>query len=73
MADDGYDKITNIDISYTVVKQMSEYYKDKCPTLLYKHMDCRSISFDEGQFNAVIDKGTFDSILCGDGSGPSAD
>jgi EEF1A lysine methyltransferase 4 len=73
MCDDGYDKITNIDISYTVVKQMQEFYKDKYPTLIYKHMDCRSLQFEDGAFNAVVDKGTFDSILCGDGSGPSAD
>jgi hypothetical protein len=52
---------------------MQEFYKDKYPTLIYKHMDCRSLGFDDGSFNAVIDKGTFDSILCGDGSGPSAD
>lgn len=73
MCDDGYDKITNIDISYTVVKQMQELYKDKYPTLIYKHMDCRSLQFEDGAFNAVVDKGTFDSLLCGDGSGPSAD
>ena len=73
MCEDGYEKITNIDYSYTVVKQMQEYYKEKFPTLIYKHMDCRNLQFDDNSFNAVIDKGTFDSILCGDGSGPSAD
>ena len=36
-------------------------------------MDVRSLQFDDGAFNCVIDKGTFDSILCGDGSGPNAE
>ena len=35
-------------------------------------MDARSLQFGDGIFDAVIDKGTFDSILCGDGSGPNA-
>ena len=73
MYEDGYQHITNIDISFTVIKQMQEMYKEKCPNLAFKHMDVRSLQYEEGTFDAVIDKGTFDSILCGDGSGPNAD
>ena len=35
-------------------------------------MDAKQLSFSDGNFEAVIDKGTLDSILCGDGSGPNA-
>jgi len=72
MYEDGYQHVSNIDISYTVVKQMTEAYKERFPTLVYKQMDCRQLQYQDGSFDAVIDKGTFDSILCGDGSGPNA-
>ena len=73
MYEDGYQHITNIDISFTVIKQMQEMYKEKIPNLPFKQMDVRSLQYDDGTFDAVIDKGTFDSVLCGDGSGPNAD
>ena len=73
MYEDDYKHITNIDISNTCVKQMTELYREKYPELAYKQMDVRSMQFEDGQFDAVIDKGTFDSILCGDGSGPNAE
>ena len=73
MYEEGNEHITNIDISFTVIKQMEEALKDKCPTMQWKQMDVRSLMFEEGTFDCVIDKGTFDSVLCGDGSGPNSD
>lgn len=69
---EGYTNIQNIDISYTVVKQMQEMYKDG-KEMVYKQMDVKNMTgFGDGTFDCVIDKGTLDSILCGDGSGPNA-
>lgn len=52
---------------------MQELYKDKYPTLIYKQGDVRALNCEPGTYDAIIDKGTLDSILCGDGSGPNAD
>jgi ubiquinone/menaquinone biosynthesis C-methylase UbiE len=52
---------------------MQEYYKEKCPSMLYRQMDARSLQFEDCVFDAVVDKGTLDSMLCGDGSGPNAE
>ena len=73
MYEEGYEHVTNIDISFTVIKSMSEEYKEKCPNMIYKQMDVRSLQFEQGTFDCVIDKGTFDSILWGDGSGPNSE
>lgn len=45
MYEDGYQHITNIDISFTVVKQMNELYKDRYSTLVYKQMDVRQLQY----------------------------
>ena len=43
MYEDGYQHLTNIDISFTVITQMQEMYKEKIPNLAFKQMDVRSI------------------------------
>lgn len=63
MFDDGYEAITNIDISQTSIKAMNELYKDKGPNFKYIQMDVRAMEFPENSFDAVIDKGTFDSVI----------
>lgn len=68
MADDGYEDIVNIDISNVVIEAMQKKYANH-PRLKYMTMDVRDMStFVTGSFDAVIDKGTLDSILCGSNS-----
>ena len=51
---------------------MSEKYKEKGPNFKYIQMDVRAMEFAENSFDAVIDKGTFDSVICGEGSNTNA-
>ncbi|KAM0951242.1 putative endothelin-converting enzyme 1 [Dioscorea sansibarensis] len=65
MLNDGYEDIVNIDISSVVIEAMQKKYQDK-PALKYIKMDVRDMSdFESGSFDAVIDKGTLDSLMCG--------
>ncbi len=74
MYEDGYEDIVNIDISHTVVKFMEEKIKTRYPKMVYKQMDVLDMSeFKQGEFNVILDKGTLDSILCGDNSTPNAE
>ncbi|GLT34742.1 hypothetical protein SLA2020_092410 [Shorea laevis] len=65
MIDDGYEDVVNVDISSVVIKAMQNKYQNR-PQLKYIEMDVKDMSaFEAGSFDAVIDKGTLDSILCG--------
>jgi len=68
MFDEGYQNISNIDISQVVIKAMNEKYRDKGPNFKYIQMDARAMDFADGEFDCCIDKGTLDAILCGEGS-----
>lgn len=63
MFDEGFQNITNIDISSTVVKAMNEKYKDKPTTFKYLQMDARAMDFPDNSFDVIIDKATLDSVL----------
>ncbi|TVU05069.1 hypothetical protein EJB05_48219 [Eragrostis curvula] len=72
MVDDGYLDVVNIDISSVVIDQMKKKYQDK-PQLKYMKMDVKNMSdFQSGSFDAVIDKGTLDSLMCGQNSQENA-
>jgi ubiquinone/menaquinone biosynthesis C-methylase UbiE len=67
MYEEGFHNVTNVDISLVAIKAMQEKYQDKAG-MIYQQMDIRSMEFPDGVFNVVMDKGTIDSILCGEGS-----
>lgn len=71
MYDDGYTTVANIDISRVVIDQMIEKYRDK-PTLTWQQMNVCALEFPDESFDVVLDKGTADSILCGEGSTANA-
>ena len=73
LSEEGYEDITNIDFSTKVITIMEEKCKAKFPKMSFKVMDVLDMKeFQTGSFNTVIDKGTLDSVLCGDNSVSSA-
>jgi ubiquinone/menaquinone biosynthesis C-methylase UbiE len=67
---DGFARQLNVDFSHVVIKQMLEKYSG--PRALegvdWQEMDCCDmIAFSDSKFNVVMDKGTLDTIACGDG------
>jgi len=67
MYEDGYTTLANVDISKVVIEQMSEKYQDK-QGMTWQQMNMTSLEFPDESFDGVLDKGTLDSILCGEGS-----
>jgi len=67
MYEDGYTQIMNVDYSLVAIKSMQEKYREKVG-MQFVQMDLRAMEFPEGAYNVVIDKGTLDSVLCGEGS-----
>lgn len=63
----GYSSIMNIDISKTVVDLMAERHRDK-RGVGWAQMDVLALDFPDASYDAVVDKGTLDSILCGESS-----
>jgi RAT1-interacting protein len=60
----GFPEIVSIDISETVISRLKEKYVEE-NRLKWLKMNCSSMSFENEEFDLVIEKGTFDAIVCG--------
>lgn len=68
MVGDGYENITNIDISPVVISQMTQMYSG-LSTVDFLEADATDLSIvSEPTFDVVIDKALLDSMLCGEDS-----
>ena len=61
--DVGCTNLENIDISETVIKQMKAKNHTKRPLMKFLVMDVKSLSYESGSFDCVLDKGTLDAIF----------
>jgi SAM-dependent methyltransferase len=62
MYDDGYQNITNIDISQVVIDDMKERNVDR-PNMTWEVMDVMKMSYEDNTFDIAIDKSTIDALL----------
>ncbi|XP_041780407.1 eEF1A lysine and N-terminal methyltransferase homolog [Anopheles merus] len=61
--DVGFKKITNIDISPVVIKQMQEANRLNRPEMTWNQMDATAMTFPNETFSVVLDKGTLDALF----------
>ena len=59
----------SVDSCGYLIRQMQAKYKDRNPNFVFTQMDVRGMDFKNEQFDFVLDKGLFDTVLCGEMSG----
>jgi len=64
----GFPLIVNVDISDHCIRKMADRHQALEPPMEWRVMDCRELTYPDADFDVVIDKGTMDALLCGDGS-----
>ncbi|XP_070688545.1 eEF1A lysine and N-terminal methyltransferase [Pempheris klunzingeri] len=60
--DVGYKHLTNIDISETVVTHMNQRNAERRPDLTFQQMDATQTPYEDGSYQAALDKGTLDAM-----------
>ena len=61
MYEAGYKDIINIDISPSVIEQMSKQF----PHMVWEVMDATKMSYPDQYFDVILDKGTLDALISG--------
>jgi 2-polyprenyl-3-methyl-5-hydroxy-6-metoxy-1,4-benzoquinol methylase len=62
---DEFNDIISIDFSEVAIKKMKSMYPH-FNNQMYQIMDVTAMSFESNSFHIIIDKGTFDAVLCSD-------
>jgi len=67
----GAKSVMSVDVSEVVVQQMNEKYKDH-PELKFSSQDVCRLAQPAAHFELIVDKATFDTLLCGKNAEQSA-
>nr|SVE80634.1 EOG090X02SD [Daphnia magna] len=59
----GFTSMTNVDISETVIEQMTKQYEKTHPLMKFKAMDLLEMTLDAETFSCFLDKGTLDALM----------
>ena len=62
---DGFHNITNLDYSEVVIQNMHDKHADM-DTMKWVVMDMLDMTFIDGSFDVIIEKGTLDAMLVGE-------
>uniref|UniRef100_A0A0B6ZBE2 Methyltransferase domain-containing protein n=1 Tax=Arion vulgaris TaxID=1028688 RepID=A0A0B6ZBE2_9EUPU len=63
MYDNGLQNLTNIDISDVVIQQMTDRHRSRRPNMKFQKVDVTQMTYSDGYFHVVLDKGTLDALL----------
>ena len=55
--------MTSVDISETVIKQMTELHQHERPQMKFCQMDLLATDFADSSFSCFLDKGTLDALM----------
>ncbi|EFP81061.1 hypothetical protein PGT21_008826 [Puccinia graminis f. sp. tritici] len=67
MYDSGFHRIANVDFSQVLIDRMRSQHSEKCPEMTWIQADVRHLPFPDSSFDAAIDKGTMDALMCAKG------
>lgn len=62
MYDVGYKRLTNIDISETVVTHMNQRNAERRPGLVFQQVDATQTPYEDASYQAALDKSTLDAM-----------
>ncbi|OUC41810.1 hypothetical protein D917_10678, partial [Trichinella nativa] len=61
--DSGYKNIVSIDIVRSVIRKQIHRNRKRRPELTFSRGDATNLEYANESFNAVLDKGTLDSVM----------
>lgn len=58
----GFEDIINLDASPTVTRKMEDKFREKYPSMRWETMDVEKMSYDDGKFDIIVEKGLLDTL-----------